>query len=275
MKVPIDVIYQWCGLPESTYCAASRELEFSVKSVKKFMPWTRYIFVCVSDDFNDPNFFASIDPSIKVIKESAFVPKKFLPIIWNSNVPESWIWRIKELSEHFIYMCDDMYIGKPTSRSDFFTPMLAELAPILRLYEGPPDYPAKTNSPIPYVQMWSNAVAKYGLHYTRIQHQALPYRKSHMKKFYSQFKAQVDAASENKIRAGAKDFNLLRFTSSLAVMSGDSVLRVTHDDVDFFTESDDYERIKRIPKVKPQFFCINNNNASNKRVYNMLHKYFA
>ena len=233
------------------------------------MPWVRHIFVCVADKFVASSF--DFDKSIKVVKESAFIPKKYLPIVWNSNVPESWIWRIKELSEHFIYMCDDMYIGKPASRADFFT---HDNDPILRIYLGPPNYPAKTNSTIPYVQMWSNAVAKYDLQYTRIQHQALPYRKSTMKKFYKQFKAQVDAASENKVRAGAKDFNLLRFTSSLAVMSGDSMLRVTHDDYDFFTESNEYERIKRIPRLKPHFFCINNNFLSNKRVYKMLEKYY-
>lgn len=268
MSHPIDVIYQWCGLPESKYCKLNRDLEFSVKSVRKHMPWIRHIFVCVSDDFKGAFEF---DRSIKIIKESAFVPKKYLPITWNSNVPESWIWRIKELSEHFIYMCDDMYIGKPASRSDFFT---ADYIPILRLYSGPPNYPPKTNLPIPYVQMWSNAVAKYDFQYTRIQHQVLPYTKSLMKKFYKQYKEQVDLASENKIRAGAKDFNLLRFTSALAVMSGDSFLRVTHEDYDFFTESNEYDRIKRIPRLKPQFFCINNNFAENKRVYAMLEKYF-
>ena len=269
----VDVVYVWCGKPENRYCSFNKDLEYSVLSVRKFMPWVRYIWVVVEDAYVAQNFQV-LPRKVKIVRESEFIPRKYLPITWNSNVVESWIWRIKELSEHFIYMCDDMYIGKPTGVGAFFGP---GGEPILRVYEGAPDYPglSQVRSTIPYVRMWANAVEKYGMHYTRIQHQVLPYRKSLMHKFYLKYKKEVDRASGNKIRAGEGDFNLLRFTSALAVMSGDSLLKVTGDSYDYFVESLDVPRIRAILKVRPQFFCINNNVMENEYVYKMLDAYYA
>ena len=51
-------------------------------------------------------------------------------------------------------------------------------------------------------------------------------------------------------------------------MHGLAVALVAEDDYDFFTESDDAGRIRRILKIKPQFFCINNNFDAKKKAYN-------
>ena len=269
----IDVVYTWCGSPETKYCKFNKDLYYSIKSVRKFMPWVRKIWVLVPDSFT--HFDAGIE-GIEIVKESQFVPKKYLPIHWNSNVIESWIWRIKGIAEHFVYFCDDMYVGRPVKQTEFFL----DGKPVMRIYDGKPDYPPLSKVRLDagdYVRMWAGAVEKYGLHYTRIQHQALPYKKSLMKAFYKEFEVQVNEASKNKVRKEEFDFNLLRFTSALSVMRGKSLLLVTYDDYDFFTEFNDIARIKKIPKIKPAFFCINNSNmATGKRVYYpMFDKYFG
>ena len=128
---------------------------------------------------------------INIVTKSEFIPKQFLPC-WNSNVIESWIWRIKGLAEHFVYFCDDMYVGRPVKPTELFI----DGKPILRIYEGKPDYPLLSvlDSKVDYgdyVRMWAGAVEQYGLHYTRIQHQALPYRKSLMKNTKKMFYKQV------------------------------------------------------------------------------------
>jgi hypothetical protein len=241
------------------------------------MPWVRTIWVTVSDSF-PASAEKRLPKGIRIVRESEFVPNKYLPILWNSNVIESWIWRIKDLAEHFVYFCDDMYVGRPAQPTDFFL----QGKPILRLYDGIPDYPPLSmlkslETRGDYVRMWAGAVEKHDLHYTRIQHQALPYKKSLMKKFYMKYKPFIEKASENKTRNVEHDFNLLRFTSALSVMHGKSFLIVTFDDYDFFTESDDQSRIKRILKLKPAFFCINNGNMDNGKrfYYPMLDQYFG
>ena len=263
----IDVVFSACGRPDTKYCQYNLDIHYSTFSVAKFLPWVRYIWIIVPDGWDKP----ITGEKIKIIKETTIVPKKYLPT-HNSNVVESWIWKLQGLSDQFIYMCDDMYIGKPCSPEDFFV----NKKPILRLYDGPPNYPPLTNlqNTIPYVRMWANAVEKYGFQYTRIQHQALPLKKSLMKKYYLQYKKEVDTASENITRKGELDFNLMRFTSPLSVMNGESYLLVTRDDTDFFVEGGDFERQKKILKIKPKFFCINNNSMGNKKVYVLLKKYF-
>jgi len=53
-------------------------------------------------------------------------------------------------------------------------------------------------------------------------------------------------------------------------MSGDSLVRVTTEPYDIFVEcNEDYLRIE---KLKPLFFCINNNYNENEGVYKMLQR---
>jgi hypothetical protein len=269
----VDVVYVWCGLPENNYCSYNDELYYSIQSVHRNMPWCRKIWVIINDDFKQstvkPNWLE--DDKVQVVYVSSFVPKKYLPVIWNSNVIESWIWKIKEISDKFVYFCDDMFIGQPVVRDFFFT---ADGKPINRYYAGSPDHIVKnTSKPThnEYVKMWVNAIEKHNIHYTRIQHQALPYRKRDMKKYYTMYADAVDKASMNKTRAGEKDFNLLRFTTALTTMYGDAMMQVTNDEkIDYFVESTDIKGVKRILKLKPKCFCINNTNKNQKHVYDVL-----
>ena len=267
-----DLVYLWCGHEETISCKFSPDLEWSIKSVKMNMRWIRNIYVIVSADF----IAKEVTPGVKYVNMATFVPKKYLPTN-NSNVVESWLFKMKGLSECFIYMCDDMYIGRPVDRAVFFA---ANDMPIVRVDEGATRHPPLSQLSsdaltIPYVRMWANMVEKHNLNFTRIAHQALSYRVSHMKKFYKQWKKEVDLASINKERKGEFDFNLLRFTSSFSIMSGDALMRVTNNKFDYFTESTQKEKIKMIPRLKPTFFCINNSFYPNSIAYKMLKRYFT
>ena len=128
MKGDIDVVYVWCGEPATKFCRFTKDIDYSVQSVHKFMPWTRKIWVVVSDDFDKPEL---LPKGVCIVKESKIVPKRFLPVTWNSNVIESWIWAIPGLSDKFIYFCDDMYVGRVCEPADFFVGDM----PILRVYD--------------------------------------------------------------------------------------------------------------------------------------------
>jgi hypothetical protein len=226
----------------------------SIKLSKKHLPWVRKIFILYDDTSEtDIAVVNSKGASFHFIPVTSFLPKKYIASIKNSCVVESWLWRCKQISDKFIYMCDDMFIGAPCSPNDFFI----NEKPVVRTLPGPPNHGIYPNLEIPYAQMMMNAIAKHNIHYTRISHNAQPYAKSLMKKYYKQFKKVVDHASEhNHIRAGAKDFNILRLSSSLMVMDGSAYLRVTHDDI--FCENNDVKQIKKLTQLRPKFFCVNN-----------------
>lgn len=270
----IDVVYLWCGLPENDKCSFTKDIHYSIKSVNNFIPFIRSIFIVVDDKVNEEHLLKTgIDiAQINIVHYKDIIPKKYLPILWNSNVIESWIWKITDLSENFIYFCDDMYVGKECTKDVFFF----NDKPILRMHQGSPDHDKKLKNENDYVNMWLNAITAHDIHYTRQAHGCLPYKKSLLKKYYKQYKKEVHLASQNKIRSGKKDFNLLRFSGSLAVMNGESIL-ITTDSIkyDYFVESNDKHNVKKILKIKPQFFCINNTHKNDKWVYNMLEDYYS
>jgi UDP-glucose 4-epimerase len=278
----IDLVYCWCGLPETDLCRYVEDLTYSIKSVQKNMTWIRNIVVAVSDDFatlkEKERAKIKENAKIKIVYHSEFIPKKYLTNLENSNVIESWIWKIQGLSECFLYMNDDMYIGQPVTPDLFFESNSG--MPILRHEPGATHHPKLSELSaealrIPYVRMWSNAVEKYGIDFTRIAHQVQPYRISLLQKQYKQFKKVVDEASTNKQRSGEKDFNLLRFSTSMAVQSGSALLRITDlETMDYFTESDDLKRIRRLLTKRPVFFCINNTGPQSTVALNTVKKYF-
>lgn len=83
------------------------EIYFSVNSVVKFIPWINKIYI-VTDDQMPP-----IDDNlikigkVEIISHKQIIPEKYLPT-FNSDVIESYLHNIPNLSEIFLYNNDDM-----------------------------------------------------------------------------------------------------------------------------------------------------------------------
>jgi hypothetical protein len=80
------------------------------------MPWIRNLYI-VTDQQTPPNL-AELGP-IKVIDHREIIPNEFLPT-FNSNVIAMFLKNIKGLSDTFLYLNDDVFVGKPTEPSYFF-----------------------------------------------------------------------------------------------------------------------------------------------------------
>lgn len=290
MKYNIDVVWTWCGLPESEHCRYSEDLKYSIRSVAQNIPWYNRIFIVVQDDFQVPfwmkkKFPEKVKNKIQIVRIRDIIPRKYLPTN-NSHVIQSYVYRIKGLSEHFVFLTDDMYVGRPTLPSDFFDP--ATGAPVNRHYPGPPDHSiAQTDHRIPYVRMWVNAILKHKIHHTRIQHQILPYRKSLIQKYAAIYKQELHKGSLQRHRSGEHDFNLLRFTTSLTTQNKEGIRLATDDPdwrvvinkrntkvTDYFVESPDIPGVTQILKLKPKFFNINNSSYIYTHIYHVLDKLF-
>lgn len=85
--------------------------------VWKFAPWVNNVYLVT--DCQAPNWAVN-DVRIKTINHLDFMNKEVLPT-FNSNAIEMNIWRIKELSEHFVVFNDDMFLTKPVDPTDFFS----------------------------------------------------------------------------------------------------------------------------------------------------------
>lgn len=280
----IDFVWTWCGWPESEHCRYTDDLLYSMRSICQNTPWFKNLILVVPDEWEPPVWLNANIEELRIIKHSQIIPRKYLPN-WNSHVIQSWVFKIKGLSERFVFMTDDMYIGRRTPWWLFFDKETGK--PINRHYLGNPDHGIYPDHRIPYIRMWNNAIKKHNIHFTRIQHQVLPYRISTIRKYYKIYQDAVHLGSQQRVRSGEADFNLLRFTTSLSTMNGDAKFCFTDDTdcntqnvlakikrhqmvIDWFVEGNDVNGVVKIIENKPRFFCINNTSMGYTHVYKVL-----
>ncbi|XP_060586443.1 N-acetylglucosamine-1-phosphotransferase subunits alpha/beta-like [Ruditapes philippinarum] len=95
------------------------QLRFSLRSVEKYAPWINHIYIITNEQI--PCWLNTSNKRISVVFTKDLLPnKKDLPT-FSSPVIESHMHRIPGLSESFLFMCDDFYLGKNVQLSDFYT----------------------------------------------------------------------------------------------------------------------------------------------------------
>jgi len=92
-------------------------LHYWFRSVEKFAPWVRKIHLLTWGHY--PKWLNLKHPKLNFVKHSDCFPPEYLPT-FNSDVLELNMYRIKELSDKFVYFNDDMFITKKIEESDFF-----------------------------------------------------------------------------------------------------------------------------------------------------------
>jgi len=97
--------------------ADNDELRYSLRSVEKYAPWIRKIFIVT--DNQTPDWLDATNPKIKIVDHKEILPKESLPC-FNSTVIESFLYKIPNLSEHFLYANDDMFFNAFVQPDFFF-----------------------------------------------------------------------------------------------------------------------------------------------------------
>lgn len=140
-EYPVDIVYLWCDgadplfvkkkeelLRKTNYAPIGKdlisdvrfvehnELLYSLRSVHKNLPWINHIFIVT--DNQRPKWLKN-HPQITIIDHKQIIPLNLLPT-FNSCVIETYIDKIPNLSEHFLYMNDDVFITQRLNKNDFF-----------------------------------------------------------------------------------------------------------------------------------------------------------
>lgn len=109
------------------------EIEYTVRSIIKFAPFIRNIYIIT--DEQQPDFLKKAETESRYQKVSIIDHKvifagydQYLPV-FNSYTIETMMHRIPGLAEHFVYFNDDMLLFRETKPEDFFT---KEGLPIIR-----------------------------------------------------------------------------------------------------------------------------------------------
>lgn len=98
----------------------NNELKYSLRSIEKYAPWLRTIYLVTNGQV--PNWLNRSHPKIKLIQhKDIFLNKTHHLPTFSSAAIECHLHRIPGLSKHFLYFNDDILLGKPIYRDDFYT----------------------------------------------------------------------------------------------------------------------------------------------------------
>ncbi|MFV0521980.1 MAG: Stealth CR1 domain-containing protein [Mangrovibacterium sp.] len=92
-------------------------LKYWFRGVENFAPWVRKIYFVTAGQ--QPEWLDTSSPKVEVVDHRDFIPEQFLPC-YNSVVIERYMYRIKGLSEHFVYFNDDFYLINNIKPERFF-----------------------------------------------------------------------------------------------------------------------------------------------------------
>ena len=126
---PIDVVIKYIDLSDKTLNREgikqinkdedNEELRYSVRSILKYIPWIRKIFIVMPNErvkYFKPK--EEIEDKIVYIKDKDLIGFDSA----NSYVFQFFLWNLRKfgVSDNFILMDDDYFIGKPINKSQFF-----------------------------------------------------------------------------------------------------------------------------------------------------------
>lgn len=92
-------------------------LQYWFRGVEKFAPWVNNVYFVTWGHI--PKWLNTNHPKLKIINHKDFIPKEYLPT-FSANSIENNLFRIKGLSENFVFFNDDFYLIKNTKKTDFF-----------------------------------------------------------------------------------------------------------------------------------------------------------
>lgn len=118
-----DTFYSYLPQDRSSYDL--REIRFRnwdnlrywLRGVEKFAPWVNNIHLITYGQI--PDWLNTNAPKLHLVKHSDYIPTEYLPTFSSCPIALN-LHRIKELSEHFVFFDDDMFLIDKVEPKNFF-----------------------------------------------------------------------------------------------------------------------------------------------------------
>ena len=238
------------------------ELKFSLRSVERYAPWIRKVFIVT--DNQKPKWLDISNPKIQIIDQNDILPEKSLPC-FNSNVLEHFLYKIPNLSEHFLLSNDDMFFNKTVLPTTFFA---KDGFPIIRLNRKPfrrfrwflREQIFKKPHKL-YSKALFNAAElvkhKFGVFYNGLPHHNLDsYLKSECLRVAEHiFKNEIDLTKMNHFRS-ANDIQRIVY-SYVALAEKRGHLQYVSSKESLHVHIQKNRHYEKLKKFNPTFFCMN------------------
>ncbi len=274
----VDAVYTWVNHADPDWAAAyadhsgsvqmatdadalsrfhsNDELRYSLRSVAVNAPWINRIYVLTN--CAKPDWLNDEDPRLIWVDHAEVMPKAALPT-FNSHAIESCLHKIPNLSEHFLYLNDDVFLARPLDKGFFFDQAGASSS-FLETYgmvsgdvvEGDPDYLNASRNVAGLLRDDLGFVPTQ-LH----QHTCFALRKSVLAEIETKWQDQFDALRANRFRTSG-DLNVTSFLyHHYAIATGKARVGVVQN---AFVKSMDVrwrDKLKTAAQTKYHTLCIN------------------
>lgn len=279
----VDVVYTWVDAADPAWASAYRrhadadgqrleqeadeerfrdrdELRYSLRSLELLAPFVRHVYLVTADQV--PAWLDTSHPRLSVVPHRELFPDPSVLPTFNSHAIEACLHRIPGLSEHYLYLNDDVLFGREVARGDFFT--MAGLAKIRfgsrAIYQGAPP-----PSAIPTDWAAHNAVSlierdlglRPGL---RLKHVPLPQRRSVAEELEARYPEALAATRRARFRAAGDVAVPSMLAPFYAIATGRGVeWPHVHDEYVYADtgRSDWPQRRDQIVRKRPKFVCLN------------------
>ena len=249
VSFPIDIVYTWVDganetfLKQRAYYKGEKddittdiarfesrdELKYSVRSVLQFAPWVNHIYI-VTNNGEIPKWLDTDFEKITIVPHKDIIEEEYLPT-FNSHVIEANLWKIPNLSEHFIYFNDDVMLTRPVSKNYFYTSggLVKSFITNVKLPQG-----AISEEDSPTIQAAKNARSLILQHTDNgiwaeilFAHTFHPFLKSVQQYIYQNFTDEINGFMGNRFRSPS-DVYISFLHHHLAVLLGKGVATRTH-----------------------------------------------
>lgn len=258
------------------------ELKYSLRSVQKFAPWIRRIYIVTDNQI--PKWLDTTNEKIKIVDHQEILPKEALPT-FNSRIIEHFLYKIPGIEEHFLYANDDMFFSRPTHPGDFFE---KDGRPIVRFNRRPfrnLSFWLKEKLLGKKISNYNQAIrntaklvkSKYGKFIGHKTHHNIDaYRRSDYQHTHEVFENEIDKTLNNRVR-GENDVQRNVY-SYVPVLEGNARVRFVNQKESFRCHIDNEGNFKKLNKMQPLLFCLNDSEYADdedrKRVKDFLEKRF-
>ncbi|MDG1023763.1 MAG: Stealth CR1 domain-containing protein [Flavobacteriaceae bacterium] len=277
MKMKIDLVYLWVDGSDPNWLKKkqlymdkkmnttgryqnNQELKYSLRSVEKHLPWIRKIFIVT--DHQTPVFLDTSHPKIEIVNHTEIIPKEILPT-FNSSLMEYFVYKIPDLSEHFLFANDDTFIHADLEPSFFFK----EGIPLMRMKYDPLiryqiQFKKALNIPINnYRLAIENAYKlfkkKFDLFYPIIPHHNIDacLKSDYKAVIEDVFKQELEAVFLNRFRQASDIHRILINYYAITRKRGILTYVDRKESCRIRVHKTDYQ--KYITKYNPKLFCLN------------------
>lgn len=101
------------------------------RAVEQYAPWVNRVFLVTCGQI--PKWLNTQHPKLKLVFHKDYMPEEYLPT-FSSHPIELNLHRISDLSEHFVYFNDDMFLNAPVQAEDFFRDGLPCLSAVQSIF---------------------------------------------------------------------------------------------------------------------------------------------